>query len=558
MKVHSDVFLNGFNSLTNTWIPNLGLSLSTSSEPQSEIRNITVQGNFTIKANCTYQEVGGIHQYNCTSVSECREKSQTTASSAVKGQLKGVCDTLNAKLNDSSLFSSYATKTLPLETFKYCCLVICSPCNGRGNVRCYTCSESGTVTETRYEIVGYDEYRDGRGNITSRTPRREHRNYRVTCSSCSGRGRTTCSTCHGDGQNTHIEKVDVLAKAENISWEWSKFTELDWPNDYLNGNQSAFPLQTAGSWNLSKQKVTDQDNGTFVVVLPGQINACDANAQMKSDYASSNGKLKTLAGKVYDCDYIYDEHLHQIAYQAIEEKKYSPEKIKKITSSEIFNTCGEYSNNGVSIPTGVLDKLNILTTRTSGTLFKLLSTLSENFEQARSKISVLSIALKSIFMFLLIAGGLITFTLSTGTEISEPFRLTDIGKNLSDILFKFNLSPKYLTEFTIITLILFIPSLVLMVIFGAKKNWTTKRIIKWYWITAPIIAALILHFGLASKKASNGNIETLINQIPILNISVFAVLAGILLARKGKWGEQEKIASQYESDVLMIKLDYKE
>jgi hypothetical protein len=558
MNVSKDTFFKPFNSLTNKWLPNLGLHLSSEIGPRSESRNIKVNAAFDIDYSYSSKEWGGIHTHNCSCLREVTSTSKEIIESSLNGRLKSVCEILYSELSSNSLFSSIHRNTLPIQRFENSCLITCSACNGRGTIICSTCCGSGQVDEWRNEIVGYNEQRDSRGFVINRVPRYESRHYKVNCHSCGGNGYKQCTKCSGDGKNTYVETVNIFAKLSKTNHQWTMFESTLWVNDYLNGNQECFELQYAGDWNLSEQVITDNDNGTFMGTIPGIIIANDCYTTMKSHYATSKGFLKTLGGLVYDCDFIYSEHTYQIASQAIEKNRLEANNVLPLTSSKMFNTCGESNDSGESLPSNELISKRVISRQSSKEMFKLLTLLKDGFIEARNKLSLSSILLRSLFLFVIISLLLMAGAWFYSVEVYKNFSLLNMLSKAEVIFESFTISSNYLNEFTFMAISLFIPSILIMTLFGAKKNWTTKRIIRWYWISAPILAALIMLFTSTPVVPELKNPKILFEALPKLDISVIALLAGIFLARKQSWGKQEKAASLYQSDVLMKKLDYKE
>lgn len=560
--MNKEAFLNKFQDLSDTWMPKLGLQLSTECEPRIETQPITVQASFEIDYTYSSREVGGIHRYNCNNQSEVTSLSNEVISASTNGNLNSVNEILLSELSKNSLFSSVHKNTLPIQTFEYSCLITCTACSGCGSVRCYSCGGSGTVDEWRNEIVGYNEYKDQRGYVTRREPIYENRRYKVNCSSCGGSGKRRCSTCHGDGKNTYVETVDVFSKLSKRNIEWITFSETDWTNEYLNealrNDEEKLELQGVGNWNLSDQLVEAHNNGTFTVKLPGTITACDCYVTMTSDYSTSSGHLKTLGALIYDCDYIYSEHTYQAAHNAIKLNKLDVKSLYPLTSSNVFNTCGASTDDGETISSCDLISKKMVSQRSSKEMHKLMALIEDNFATARNQLSLTDISLKTTLMFALLSLALILTSNFFGNGIYESFNLINFSMQLEDIFKGMSLSPQYLTNVSILLVILFIPSILLMIIFGAKKNWTTQRILRWYWISAPFIAALGLVFSRAPKSASDFSTTTVISSLPYLDILIVSLLGGVLLTRKNSWGKQEKQAELFGSEVLMKKLDYKE
>ncbi|MFT6905194.1 MAG: hypothetical protein ACJAS1_001848 [Oleiphilaceae bacterium] len=558
MSVSKETFFRGFNHLTNTWVPKLGLCLSADAAPRTEIQDVKVHAAFEIDHNRSSQELGGARRHNRSSAGEVTSSSKKTIEDSISGRRKSVCNILYRELSSNSLFSSVHRNNLPIETFKYSCLVTCNPCNGTGEVTCSTCNGHGKVDKWRNEIVGETEYRDSRGYVTRREPKYENRRYRENCTSCSGHGEKTCSRCGRDGENTYVETVDVFAKVNKFTHQWTKFSSTQWVNDYLHGSQRDFKLQDAGDWNIDKQVVKDLDNGTFTIELPGSISAGDCHSTMTSDYATSKGTLKTLGGLVYDCDHIYCAHAYQAANQAIEKNRLDVKSLSPLTSSKLFNACGESKDGGESLSSDTLTYRRMISKKSSKEMFKLLTLLKDRFKESRKKLSMTGILLRTLMLFFIVCLPLVAGARFLGTGVYENFSLVNIFSQFVVITESFSFSSYYMTPFTIIAIILFIPSILLMVIFGAKKNWTTKRILRWYWISAPLLAALFILFSRLPVMSAMTDPSILLETLPILDISVIALLGAILLTRKRSWGKQQAAANLYQSDVLMKKLDYQE
>ncbi|MGB0835380.1 MAG: hypothetical protein ACPGR2_12735 [Psychrobium sp.] len=558
MNNNQDAFLSPFARLTNKWLPNFKLNLTASSTPRREAKDILVTAVFNIDYSHNSRELGGINSYNCSSVAEVKSYSKKAIESSINGQRKSVCDALYKELSNNSLFASVHRNKLPLKVFEHSCLVTCSPCSGRGRVTCGTCYGSGQVDESRYEVVGYDEYRDSRGYVTRQEPRYGYRSYRVTCSGCGGSGQNRCSTCHGDGQNTYIETVDIYAKLGNWKHKWSKFETTTWTNDYLHSDQDDFELQDAGTWQLSKQQVTDHDNGAFTVTIPGEITAADCNATLQGEFATSKGQLKTLGGLIYDCDYIYTEHTYNAATSALAANQISPQKIKCLTSSPLFNVCGESGREGKIVPYNELRTKRMITSKSTKAMHELLMALQQKFQQARSKLSVLNIFANSAATLGVLAAILMAFAWQLGSGVVEHFNLYNLALGMKKIVNSFQLSHQFLNILTVSALIFYIPAIITMKVLGAKKNLSTKRILRWFWITLPIFSLFVIFFTSAAGKAPVGTIGDLLIALPILDLSILALLVGILFARKKSWAKQAQAANEYQSNVLMKKLDYKE
>jgi hypothetical protein len=550
MSVNKETFYRGFNNLTNTWVPKLGLSLSSDAAPRTEIQDVKVHAAFEIDYNYSSEELSGRYPADCNSVGEVTASSNKTIKASVDGRLKSVCDTLYRELSNNSLFSSVLRNNLPIETFKYSCLVNCSPCDGTGEVTCSTCHGSQQIDKWRTVADGENVYRDSRGYVTRSEPKYKSELYKVNCHSCNGNGKMTCSRCNKDGQNTYVETVDVFAKVSSSPRpSWTKFSSTEWVNDYLHGNQQDFKLQDAGDWNIDKQVVKDLDDGSFTIDLPGSITAADCHSTMTSDYATSKGTLKTLGGLVYDCDHIYCAHAYQAANQAIEKNRLDAKFLSPLTSSKLFNACGESKDGGESLSSDALTYRRMISKKSSKEMFKLLTLLKDRFNESRNKLSMTGILLRTLMLFFIVC---LLLIFANGGH--ENFSLVNVFAQIVAIAENFSLSSYYIEQFTITAIILFIPSILLMVIFGAKKNWTTKRILRWYWISAPLLTAL---FTLPVKSALTEP-SILFETLPILDITVVALLGAILLTRKRSWGKQQVAANLYQSDVLMKKLDYKE
>lgn len=560
--MNKEKFLRKFEHLSDKWMPLLGLQLSAKDDPVTETQPITVQASFGIDYTYSSREVGGINRYNCNNQSEVTSLSNEVIAASTNGNLNSVNEILLSELSKNSLFSSVHKNKLPIQTFEYSCLITCTTCSGRGSIRCYNCGGSGTVDEWRNEIVGYNEYKDQRGYVTRREPIYENRRYKVNCSSCGGSGKRRCSTCHGDGENTYIETVDVFSKLTKRNIEWSTFSETDWTNKYLNevlrDDKEKLELQSVGNWNLSDQLVQAHNNATFTVKLPGTITACDCNVTITSDYSTSSGHLKMLGALIYDCDYVFSEHTYQAAHNAIKLNKLDVKSLSPLTSSNVFNTCGASTDGGETISPCDLISKNMISQRSSKEMHKLMSILQTKFTKARSKISVRDISLKTILMYFLISLSLFLSSYVFGNGVYESFKILNLLTQLIDVLKGFSLSPRYLTDISIALLILFLPSIFMMMLFGAKKNWTTKRILRWYWISAPLIAVFALVFVRAPSKISSMNLEVLLSSMPFADVLILSSIGGIFLARKKSWGIHEKQAELYDSEVLMKKLDYKE
>lgn len=153
-------------------------------------------------------------------------------------------------------------------------------------------------------------------------------------------------------------------------------------------------------------------------------------------------------------------------------------------------------------------------------------------------------------MFLIITGELCVISLLTSTQIIEPFSLSKIveiiGGQIGYILEIDKASPILL----FLIGLLLIPSYYVMKIFGAKKDFSKKRLLKWYLLAGPIISAIVMQL-IAAEKVPMKSFAGFISQLPILNISVFAIFAGVFLVRKSKHDSQMIEASNYRSNGLI-------
>jgi len=558
--MNSDNFLTPFSALRNKWLPNLGVTLKIIGDPRVEKQTYTSSADFQIKVAITHQLLNGNCGDNCSNQNEVNQSINAISNRGCSGESEVLNNCLQDQLNKNSLLELYKIGRFSLKEYSYRCLITCTNCSGRGTVRCGGCGGDGTVQEAYQAHVSDNVITNGRGYEVSRTPVYATRYRTQNCYSCGGNGRQRCGTCGGDGVNTFIKAAEFYSCYENSKIHWYSFTEIPWVEKFIkNRNKEDLDVNKVVDWSNADQTIQEKGRpGIYHVYLPGVLTASQCEVEATSQYAEpTRGLCKILGTLPYDTDFIFDNHISwtesKNATIALTDENLSP-----ILSNPLVDACVR-DMECQYVPSGDLSYLNIIKKETSQSLQWLMRKLHVIHKTNRERLSVFKLLLNTVFAGLALYAMIVCAkVIDSGFDVNN-FGLFPISVNLiyvvqTIIQRSINQVNGYIdVEMLMYLSVAFIPSMLLMKLFGSNKALTVNRMLKWYVLGSLFIVAFLLQFE--DNYTSNGYVKA---TTPILDFILLSFFGGVLWTRKGSFGRQKKAAKDYNSRRLMQLLGYEE
>ncbi|MCB5162596.1 hypothetical protein [Marinomonas algarum] len=552
--MNKELFLKIFNSLRDCWVPSLDLSFEAEKVPVVETKTYITSSKFTVQASSYYQVSYGNCGFNCQSLSEVDREVNSIIDAGCNGRSEVLNNKLQHKISKTKLIDLYNLGRFPLGNYTYKCLIECDDCHGSGTETCSNCNGSGSVQEP-YQAHVRDNLSYHNGRVTSRNPVYETRYRRVNCGRCHTTGRVSCSTCGGDGVNTHIETVEFYSSHSTPKIEWQNFDKLTWVEAYIKGkNSEDFNIDEAVDWQFTNQVVQESGGpGSYTVSLPGTLTASECNLKACSLYTGATyGNCKALGIMVCDTDYIFDDH---IKWSSDKKSKIAltGKSLTPILKNKIVEDCLE-DMSSTKVPKGKIKSLNMVSSETIETLQELMNKVLTLNKEERESVSVPLLMLNTFLSLILLTG--LLYWLNTTNIIGDGFNFgiypilansIDATKILGSIIF----SGYYDMIFFRDLFIMFLASMTMMFVFGAKKAFSIIRVLKWYLFGMIFILSFMLQFANLKDPTISSNANN-----DFMDLFIFSLFAGILFTRKMSYGKQMKYAKEYNSNKLLQLLGY--
>ncbi|MBM6551821.1 zinc finger-like domain-containing protein [Marinomonas ostreistagni] len=555
----STTFLQPFNALRDKWLPNLGVSLEAIDSPITETNPYSISAEFKIDASIISNLRGGDHGCNCSSKADVEHQAKELADSGCSGKSEVLNNLLQHTLATNSLLTLYNNGSLSLKEYEFSCLITCDTCYGSGRVSCYRCHGKGTQEEA-YQAHVRDEVITQNGNVVSRSPVYETRYRTVTCGACGGSGTRQCGTCYGDGVNTYQQYVRFGSAPENRTAHWSSYEKLPWVDTFIkNRQQERLKIHDAADWDYSAQLLQEHERpGCYRVELPGTLSAAQCKVQAKSGFSEpTEGDFLSIGNMPYDTDYVFDPHVRWTDAKR-DKIPLTGEALSPLLNNKLVDDCVE-DMQSEDVPRGEMPYLNIVRKETVTSLQGLLNELVALNKGQREKISVLKILLYSVLSGVLLAGIIFGYKSLDIASHYLNFGIYPMIANSIEILY--TIGYRSLAQFNgyldiqmwLFFLIAFLPTMLLMKVFGSNKVLTVKRILKWYVFGTLFISAFLMQFTDVNKEYLNVTAHNV-----LFDFIVLSLLGGILWSRKGSFGRQKHYAKEYNSRRLMELLGYSE
>lgn len=539
----SNLALSSLKELNRRWFPQLNIQLSTQDHGTTETVDYHLNRSYHLKYRTSDQINGGRHHINYNSPEAINQQIELAVEYACSGQDQE----LNARLaNQLTLGNLCSEHTLSLKKHNYSCHIRCNSCGGRGAITCTSCSGNGFQPRQVLETYIFQYSRDSYGNQVPHYSTRYKTVYEL-CHVCSGNRWITCNTCRGAGENTLTRSLLIYVQPSNLESTYIRFTHVEEANDVVRSNDVLQMIDNV-NWGSNKPKMDYQSaTSSYQVQMDGKLTALRCTLEASSSYNNiTQGKCLFLGSQLFDAGYLFDRHVTGFCQK--HQNTLDSSKLLPLTTTPLFNA-DEAGWRQVK-------QLALVSSISQDSVHTMLNRIDKNLQSKKNSLPLFPLVLHTLIAALLIATPFVAahylhWPLPTEKIGLYPFVVSvlELVQATSEVYLQQFLG--YPEELLIAFFaFLMLPTLVMIWLFGTNTPLSLGKLLRWYSLSFLLVGVVMIYMDPEHSVNSK-------TSMPLLDLGVVALLAGIAWCRKGVYRRLKKEAELYQSSIIMQYLGYR-